>query len=164
MLADLAVLLAAVAGAVAPGGGVLWRGRWRAGLLLDVVGGRGGGAGGAHGQGVHARVDAAQLDVAQLLLEELDVAPAVAQLGVEAGADGLVVCLGPHGIGGIDQGLFPVNLLLDVLDGLIFVHGGQSVVVTRGGTLQTCYLGEDQIRWSGLGGLGASGNMLLLLS
>ena len=72
----------------------------------------------------HARVNAPHLDVPQLLLEELKISSAISHLGVETGADSLVVGLAAHGGSGLDQGLFAVNLLLDVLHGFFVLHGG----------------------------------------
>lgn len=71
-----------------------------------------------------ALVDTAHLELIEAFLEELHVAATVADLGVEARADGVVVCLGPHIVGSGHEDALLFDLALDVEDGLIFVHGG----------------------------------------
>jgi hypothetical protein len=64
------------------------------------------------------------LDITKLLLEELEVAAAIAHLRVETGSNGFIVCLGPHRIGSVDEGLLPLYLLVDVVNRVIVVHSG----------------------------------------
>lgn len=121
MLADLAVFEISVIAMIPPGAGVLGRGRGRSIISHATITT---GPRTTEGHAVHARVDATHLQLAQLVLKELKVASAVAHLGVEAGADGLVVCLRTHGIGGVDEGLFALDLLVDILGCLFLIHGG----------------------------------------
>ena len=126
MPANLAVLMRPVAGAVA---GILRR---RGGPVVVAHGvAAQAGAVGAHGQVLHAT---AHLQLAALLLEELDVPAAIAHLRVEPRSDGLVVGLRSHGIRGVHQSLFPLDLPVDVLDPLVFVHlgGGSTAGVVVG--------------------------------
>lgn len=93
--------------------GVLGRGRGRTiGVIVDR-------------HVVDALVDAAHLELIEAFLEELHVAATVADLGVEPRADGIVVRLGPHIVGGGHEDALLFDLALDVEDGLIFVHGGR---------------------------------------
>ncbi len=93
--------------------GVLGRGRGRTiGVIVDS-------------HVVDALVDAAHLELIEAFLEELHVAATVADLGVEPRADGIVVRLGPHIVGGGHEDALLFDLALDVEDGLIFVHGGR---------------------------------------
>lgn len=125
VLANLAVL----------NGGVLGRGRRRAVAV------------GADAHAVDALVEAAHLELAHALLEELDVAAAVADLVVEAGADGLVVGRGAHVVGGVHEGPLLFNLALDFEYGRIFIHGGRG-----GGAMRSRETwGSDKIK-AGRGG------------
>lgn len=81
--------------------------------------------------GIDRLAQTAHLQLAEPLLEELEVAAPLAHLGVELGADGLIVGLLAHKIRGIDEGLFPLDLLRDVQDLLVVVHGGGCLL--RGG-------------------------------
>ncbi len=74
---------------------------------------------------VDAGVDAAQLDILQLLLKKLQIAAAISYLRIDAGSYCLIVRLRTHDVGSIDEGLFALDLLLDVLDGLVVIHGGE---------------------------------------
>lgn len=112
---DLAVLLVAVAGLFT----VLGRGG-RPGIAIHSAADRP--AIWANSHVVHALVHLAHLKLTKLLLEKLQIAAAIAHLGVESGANGLIVCLRSHSIGGIDESLLSLNLLVDILDPLIFVH------------------------------------------
>lgn len=109
VLADLAVLLRTVAAVVLA---ILGRGQ-RAVAVERGVG--------------HVGIDLSHLDIAQLLLEELEVPSAISHLGVESGADSFIVSLRPHSISGVDQSLLPLDLLVNILDSLLIIHGGGEV-------------------------------------
>lgn len=70
----------------------------------------------------HALVHATHLKFAKLVLEELQVPACVTHLRIETGTNGLIVGLCSHGIRAIDQDLFSLDLLVDILDSLIFIH------------------------------------------
>jgi hypothetical protein len=112
--------------------GVLWR-RSRGAVAIVAA---------AQRHALDALADLSHLDVPQLLLEELEVSTAIAHLGVESGADGLVVGLRTHSIGSVDQSLLPLNLLGDILDCLILIHGagGGSAMRTR----KTVFGGDEE--------------------
>lgn len=82
----------------------------------------------AAGAYVHALHAPTQLKLLKLLLEELEIPLALAHLGVELGADGVVVCLLSHEVCGLDQRLLSLDLLVD-LHYLVFVGHGGGVVL-----------------------------------
>jgi hypothetical protein len=79
-------------------------------------------------------VDAAHLDITKLFLEELKIAATIAHLGVKTRPNSFIVRLGPHRIGGIDEGLLPLNLLVDVVDRVIVIHCGRGCAMRSRGT------------------------------
>lgn len=83
-------------------------------------------AGRAKAHVVHALAHLSHLQLPHPLLKELNVPPALAHLGVELGLDGVVVGLLPHHIGGIDQSLLTLDLLIDGAKRLIVVIHGDS--------------------------------------
>lgn len=121
MLADLAIVEVAVITVISPRRCILRR-RCRWPILSQASVTTGPRAAERHV--VHARIDATHLQLAQLVLKELEVASTVAHLRVEAGADGLIVRLCTHGIGSVDEGLFALDLLVDILGCFFLIHGG----------------------------------------
>ena len=116
-------------------------------MALEVVDGLSVGArhwAGAERHVVDAVAESPHLQLAQLLLEELEIPPPFTHLGVELGADLLIVCLLAHGLRCIDQSLFALDLLGDVVDLVFVVHGGGvgpgGPMATRGDGL---LVGED---------------------
>ncbi len=103
----------------------------RSPLLGPHAAARGRAAGGAQRHALHALAHLAELVLAQLLLEELEVPPALAHLAVELGADGIVVSLLAHQVGRVDQSLLALDLLVDVHQPLVLVHRGGSRCARR---------------------------------
>jgi hypothetical protein len=62
--------------------------------------------------------------VSELRLEVVDVAAAILDLAVDAREDGRVVGRLAHGIRGVDQGPFPVNLALHIGHRLVDARHG----------------------------------------
>jgi hypothetical protein len=77
---------------------------------------------------VEARLGPLYLEVAQLGLEVVDVAAAIADLAVQTRQHGGVVGRLPHGVGRVDQGPLPVDLALHIGNGLVDVHVGGGLV------------------------------------
>lgn len=127
---------------------VLLGGRRGGAVALEIVDGLSVGAGhwaGTERHVVDAMAESPHLQFAQLLLEELEIPPPFAHLGVELGADLLIVCLLAHGLRSIDQSLFALDLLGDVVDLVFVVHGGG---IGPGGPMVTVgdgSLGEDEL-------------------
>ena len=137
-LAGLAVLPRAVRGRI-PGRRVLGR-RRRGTVAVPAVVGTPRTAGprtaAVDAQVVHALAELPRLQLSEAFLEELEVPPPVPHLTVELGADGIVVGLLSHQMGRVDQSLLPIDLLADVGDLLVFVHGCRSSpALRRGGAL-----------------------------
>lgn len=86
----------------------------------------------AHGQAVHVTTHLPRLEILQGRLEILDIAAGIANLRFHPRVDRGIVGRLPHLVGGIDDGLFTVNLALDGVYCRIFVHGG-GVQLGRGG-------------------------------
>lgn len=86
----------------------------------------------AHGQTAHITAHLPGLEILQRRLKVLDVAASIADLRLYPRVDRGIVGRLPHLVGGIDDGLFTVNLALDGVYCRIFVHGG-GVQLGRGG-------------------------------
>lgn len=95
----------------------------------------------------------AGLDVAQGLLEVVDVAGGLADLRVDARADGGVVCRLGHLAGSVDDGIFAVDFADELLDGglIVVAHGGgcggRSHGVAEGGGRADCQGGVRGRVW-----------------
>ena len=122
---ELVVLSRAVRGAVA--GGAIGRrvvgrrGGKRLSVQVAALGTARRAGGGAERHVFHAFAYAAHLELAQPVLEELEVPPALAHLGVELGENGLIAGLLPHDTGGLDQGLLAFDFFVDI-EQLVFVR------------------------------------------
>jgi hypothetical protein len=77
---------------------------------------------GAEGHVAHALACLPHLELSKFILEEQQIPAAIAHLGVEPGADGLVIRLRTHGVGSGEEGIFALDLLKDVLDSLVLIH------------------------------------------
>ena len=147
VLADLTVLRVTARACEA---GCILRRRHRSrsiGIVARSTGSRA--RGGAIGN-AHAAHPPPQLELLQLLLKELEVSLALAHLGVELGADGVIVRLLSHQVGSLDQSLLALDLLVDIHH-LVFVgHGGGVVTArsVRAGVWSTrgCVLGAPALR------------------
>lgn len=82
-----------------------------------------------HAQVAHGATHLARLNVAQGLLEVVDVSSSLADLGLDTRADGRVVGGLGHLAGGVDDGIFAVYFPDKLLDGVVVVvaHGGGGV-------------------------------------
>ena len=78
-----------------------------------------------HAQVAHGATHLARLDIAQGLLEVVDVSSGLADLGLDTRADGRVVGGLGHLAGGVDDGIFAVYFPDKLLDGVVVVvaHG-----------------------------------------
>jgi hypothetical protein len=94
-----------------------------------VLGRLGSAATARHAQIAHGATHLARLDVAQGLLEVVDVSSGLADLGLDTRADGRVVGGLGHLAGGVDDGIFAVYFADKLLDGVVVVaaHGGGGV-------------------------------------
>lgn len=70
------------------------------------------------------------LEVSQFLLEELQVSAALPHLTVEPRSHIIIVSLLAHGVGSVDEGLFALDLLVQIRHGVVFgTHDGGWVCV-----------------------------------
>lgn len=80
-------------------------------------------------QVVHIVAHLAGRQVVERLLEVLYISPGIAYLGVYSGIDSWVVGRLPHLVGSMDDGLFAIDLLADLVHGRVVVHGGGVAVL-----------------------------------
>ncbi|KAL1866448.1 hypothetical protein VTK73DRAFT_4682 [Phialemonium thermophilum] len=105
--------------------------RWRRGgasilavLAVDATARADATATRVEGHVLHPLAHGAHLELAQPLLEELQIPPPLVDLGVELGDDGVILGAVAHGNGSLDQSLFSLDLLVDVEHFLLVGHGG----------------------------------------